>query len=82
MRLPGQLTAVVARPPVFGARLASVDDSAARTVKGVSAYISMHMCFGNYRGRAVGWRSYRPLFPHLARAAVQPSREFTSNCAS
>src|SRR5881409_1581449 len=28
VRLPGQLTAVVARPPVFGARLASVDDSA------------------------------------------------------
>jgi isoquinoline 1-oxidoreductase beta subunit len=39
MRLPGQLTAVVARPPVFGARLASVDDSAARTVKGVKAVL-------------------------------------------
>lgn len=37
MHLPGQLTAVVARPPVFGARLASVDDSAARAVKGVKA---------------------------------------------
>jgi isoquinoline 1-oxidoreductase beta subunit len=36
-RLPGQLTAVVARPLVFGARLASVDDSAARVVKGVKA---------------------------------------------
>jgi 5-methyltetrahydropteroyltriglutamate--homocysteine methyltransferase len=31
----------------------------------------MHLCFGNYRGRAVGRRSYRSLFPHLARAAVQ-----------
>ena len=39
MRLPGQLTAVVARPPVFGARLASVDDSAARAVKGVKAVL-------------------------------------------
>jgi len=35
MRLPGQLTAVVARPPVFGAKLVSVDDNAARKVKGV-----------------------------------------------
>jgi isoquinoline 1-oxidoreductase beta subunit len=39
VRLPGQLTAVVARPPVFGARLASVDDSAARAVKGVKAVL-------------------------------------------
>jgi len=39
MRLPGQLTAVVARPPVFGARLSAVDDSAARAVKGVKAVL-------------------------------------------
>ncbi|GFM85492.1 oxidoreductase [Pseudomonas cichorii] len=39
MRLPGQLTAVVARPPIFGARLSSVDDSAARAVKGVKAVL-------------------------------------------
>ena len=39
IRLPGQLTAVVARPPVFGARLASVDDSAARATKGVKAVL-------------------------------------------
>jgi len=39
VRLPGQLTAVVARPPMFGARLASVDDSAARAVKGVKAVL-------------------------------------------
>jgi 5-methyltetrahydropteroyltriglutamate--homocysteine methyltransferase len=39
----------------------------------------MHMCFGNYRGRAVGWRSYSPLFPHLARAGVQQlALEFAS----
>ncbi|CAN7655951.1 xanthine dehydrogenase family protein molybdopterin-binding subunit [Variovorax sp. LjRoot290] len=36
---PGQLTAVVAHPPVFGARLASVDDSAARAIKGVKAVL-------------------------------------------
>ena len=39
VRLPGQLTAVVARPSVFGARLASVDDGAARAIKGVKAVL-------------------------------------------
>jgi 5-methyltetrahydropteroyltriglutamate--homocysteine methyltransferase len=54
-------------------------DLTARTVAGVNAKISMHMCFGNYRGRAVGWRSYRPLFPHLAKAKVQQlALEFAS----
>lgn len=54
-------------------------DLIARTVAGVNAKISMHMCFGNYRGRAVGQRSYRPLFPHLARAKVhQLALEFAS----
>jgi 5-methyltetrahydropteroyltriglutamate--homocysteine methyltransferase len=51
----------------------------ARSVEGVSAYISMHMCFGNYRARAVGHRSYRPLFPHIGRAKVnQLAMEFAS----
>src|SRR5262249_28824762 len=51
----------------------------ARTMEGVRAKVSLHMCFGNYRGRAVGWRSYRPLFPHLARAKVdQLALEFAS----
>ena len=54
-------------------------DLIARTVHGVSAYISMHMCFGNYRARAVGHRSYRPLFPHIGRAWVnQLALEFAS----
>lgn len=54
-------------------------DIIGRTVAGVTAKISMHMCFGNYRGRAVGWRSYRPLFPHLAKAPVQQlALEFAS----
>lgn len=39
MHLPGQLTAVVARPPVFGAKIASLDDSAARAIKGVKAVL-------------------------------------------
>jgi len=51
----------------------------ARTVEDVNAYISMHMCFGNYRARAVGWRSYRPLFPHIGKAKVnQLALEFAS----
>ncbi|HSI53881.1 MAG TPA: xanthine dehydrogenase family protein molybdopterin-binding subunit [Ramlibacter sp.] len=39
VRLPGMLTAVVARPPVFAAKLKSVDDSAAKAVKGVKAVL-------------------------------------------
>ncbi len=39
----------------------------------------MHMCFGNYRARAVGRRSYRPLFPQIGRAPVnQLALEFAS----
>ncbi len=54
-------------------------DLIGQTVKGVNAKISMHMCFGNYRGRAVGWRSYRPLFPHIAKAPIQQlALEFAS----
>ena len=37
--LPGMLTAVVARPPVFGAKIASVDDTAAKAMRGVKAVI-------------------------------------------
>jgi isoquinoline 1-oxidoreductase beta subunit len=39
VRLPGQLTAVIARPPVFGAKIASLDDSTARAVSGVKAVL-------------------------------------------
>lgn len=50
-----------------------------RTLEGVDAYVSMHVCFGNYRARAVGWRSYRPLFPHIGRVKVnQLALEFAS----
>lgn len=46
VRRPGQLTAVVAHPPVFGARLASMDDSAARTIKGVKAVLRVPLDLG------------------------------------
>jgi isoquinoline 1-oxidoreductase subunit beta len=39
VRLPGMLTAVVAHPPVFGAKLKTVDDSAAKAVRGVMAVL-------------------------------------------
>ena len=39
LRLPGMLTAVVAHPPVFAAKLKSVDDRAAKASKGVKAVL-------------------------------------------
>lgn len=46
-------------------------DLLGRTVAGVRAKISLHVCFGNFRARATAPRSYAPLFPHLAKAPVQ-----------
>ena len=54
-------------------------DVVRRTVADMPVYISMHMCFGNYRARAVGWRSYAPLFPAVGGVAVnQLALEFAS----
>ncbi|NPV68365.1 MAG: methionine synthase [Anaerolineae bacterium] len=36
-----------------------------QTVAGVEARIGLHLCFGNYVGRPVAKRTYRPLFPHI-----------------
>lgn len=55
-----------------------------RTVESVfgKCRLSTHLCFGNYRGRAVGPRRYSPLFPAFHRLKVQElhvemaSREF------
>lgn len=41
IRLPGMLTAVVARAPVFGAKPARIDDSAARAIKGVRGIVRL-----------------------------------------
>ena len=44
--------------------------------------LSTHLCFGNYKGRAVGLRRYAPLFPAFFELPVQEmhlemaSREF------
>ncbi|HEX2010433.1 MAG TPA: molybdopterin cofactor-binding domain-containing protein, partial [Roseateles sp.] len=58
-RLPGQLTAVVAHPPVFGARLRSVDDAAARAIKGVKAVLRIPVDRGG-EGVAVVAEGYWP----------------------
>ncbi|MGH8786687.1 MAG: molybdopterin cofactor-binding domain-containing protein [Cupriavidus necator] len=58
-RLPGQLTAVVAHPPVFGARLTTVDDSAARAIKGVKAVLRVPVDRGG-EGVAVVADGYWP----------------------
>jgi 5-methyltetrahydropteroyltriglutamate--homocysteine methyltransferase len=36
-----------------------------RTVEGVDAKIGVHLCFGNFVGRPVAKRTYRPLFPYI-----------------
>ena len=41
MQLPGMLTAVVAHAPVFGAKLKTVNDTAARAIPGVKAVLRM-----------------------------------------
>jgi 5-methyltetrahydropteroyltriglutamate--homocysteine methyltransferase len=35
------------------------------TVTGVVAKIGVHLCFGNFVGRPVAKRTYRPIFPHV-----------------
>ena len=56
---PGQLTAVVARPPVFGARVQSLDDSAARAIQGVKAVLRVPLDRGG-EGVAVIADGYWP----------------------
>ena len=43
-----------------------------RTVEGIvgKCRLSTHLCFGNFKGRAVGLRSYAPLFPAFLDFAV------------
>jgi isoquinoline 1-oxidoreductase beta subunit len=41
VKLPGMLTAVVAHPPRFGGKVASVDDKAARAIKGVTDVVTI-----------------------------------------
>ena len=36
-----------------------------RTIEGVQARTGLHLCFGNYVGRPVALRTYKPLFPYI-----------------
>jgi len=56
-----------------------------RTVESIAGkcHLSTHLCFGNYKGHAVGYRRYSPMFPAFLDMAVDEihvemaSREFS-----
>lgn len=68
---------------VYPERIAEYVDIFNRTVGGLDAKIATHLCFGNYRARAVGRRRYGPLFPKAMDMRVDQfvlefaSREFS-----
>jgi 5-methyltetrahydropteroyltriglutamate--homocysteine methyltransferase len=41
------------------------------TVRGIEAKLAVHLCFGNYRARPIGLRTYTPLFPGLLEVRAQ-----------
>lgn len=50
-----------------------------QVVDGIDAKLGLHLCFGNFRGRAVGKRMYAPLFPRILDVNVhQLALEFAS----
>jgi isoquinoline 1-oxidoreductase subunit beta len=59
VKLPGLLTAVIADPPVFGGKVKSLDDSAAKAVKGVRAVLRVPLDRGG-EGVAVVANGYWP----------------------
>lgn len=59
VKLPGMLTAVVVRPPVFNGKVASFDASAAKAVKGVQAVLPVTLDRGG-QGIAVVADGYWP----------------------
>jgi 5-methyltetrahydropteroyltriglutamate--homocysteine methyltransferase len=62
-------------------RLADIFNRTVQPVVG-RAYLGTHLCFGNYKGRAVGKRRYAPMFPAFLELAADElhlemaSREF------
>jgi isoquinoline 1-oxidoreductase subunit beta len=59
MQLPGMVTALIARPPVFGAKFKSFDAEAAKKVKGVKAVLPVDLDRGA-KGVAVIATGYWP----------------------
>jgi 5-methyltetrahydropteroyltriglutamate--homocysteine methyltransferase len=41
------------------------------TVNGIPSKLAIHLCFGNFRARPIGLRTYAPLFPELLQLNVQ-----------
>ena len=41
------------------------------TVKGIKAKLAIHLCFGNYRARPIGLRTYASLFPEILGVEVE-----------
>ncbi len=41
------------------------------TVRGIKAKLAIHLCFGNYRARPIGLRTYAPLFPEILEVEVE-----------
>jgi isoquinoline 1-oxidoreductase subunit beta len=68
VKLPGMLTAVVAYPPVFGAKFKTFDASAAEKVKGVRAVLPVDLDRGG-RGVAIVADAYWPA--KMGRAALK-----------
>ncbi len=68
VKLPGMLTAVIVRPPVFNGKFASFDASAAEKVKGVRAVVPVDLDRGG-KGLAVVADGYWPA--KLGRDALQ-----------
>jgi isoquinoline 1-oxidoreductase subunit beta len=59
MKLPGMLTAVIAHPPIFGAKFKSFDASAAEKIKGVRAVLPVDLDRGA-KGIAIVADGYWP----------------------
>ena len=59
VKLPGMLVAVIAHPPVFGAKVKAFDGAAAKQVKGVRAVLPVELDRGG-RGVAVVGSGYWP----------------------
>jgi len=75
MRLPGMLTAVVAHPPVFGGKLKSIDDGAAKTIKGVQAVLRIPVDRGG-QGVAVIADGYWPAKQARDLSAAAKGRDY------
>jgi 5-methyltetrahydropteroyltriglutamate--homocysteine methyltransferase len=41
------------------------------TARGIRAKIAIHLCFGNFRARPIGLRTYAPLFPDLLKVEAE-----------